>query len=152
MPKGYASFCLTENRYQYHDPFFPTNRCMAYSRKTLMELKGFKSNIIGQEDVEFTLRLNIAGRNLLKEPQLLYFHPPLIQLNYNKSAAVGLSYYNLKNEYPFIVWVLLLINGCRFLPLGLLKFNEKFKNQFRFSMGFLIGITYGIRGKKVGYK
>ena len=152
MPKGYASFCLTSNKYQYHDPFYPTNRCMAYSRSTMRELKGFKSKIIGQEDVEFTIRLNITGKNLIRESKLIYFHPPLLQHNFNKSAAVGLSYYNLRKEYSFIIWVLLLINGCRYLPLGLLPVKEKFKNQFRFSMGFLIGITYGIRGKKVGYQ
>lgn len=152
MPKGYASFCQIKNRYQYHDPFFPTNRCMAYTRDTLFEMKGFNSNIIGQEDVEFAVRLSISDKKIIEEPGLIYFHPPLLQNNYNKSAAVGLSYYNLKKEYPFIIWILLLINGCRYLPLGVLSFREKYINQFRFSMGFLIGIIYGIRGKKVGYK
>ena len=148
MPRGYASFCLTKNKYQFHDPFYPTNRCMAYSRKVLAELKGFKSSIIGQEDVEFTVRLKIRKKILAKNPSLVYFHPPLIQQNYNKSAAVGLSYYNLKKEYPFIIWILLLINGCRYLPLVLLQFNEKYRNQFRFSAGFFIGILYGIKGRK----
>ncbi|MGI9533906.1 MAG: glycosyltransferase [Thermodesulfobacteriota bacterium] len=152
MPKGYASFCITKNKYQFHDPFYPTNRCMAYSRKTLMELKGFKSKIIGQEDVEFTLRLYTGKRQLIRESHLIYFHPPLIQHNYTKSASVGLSYYNLKNEYPFIIWVLLLINGCRYLPLGLLPINEKYRNQFKFSKGFFLGIIYGIKGKTADYK
>ncbi len=152
VPMGVASFCLIKNKYQFHDPFFPANKCMAYSRKTLIELKGFSSEIIGQEDVEFTIRLGTRNKKLLNRPELVYYHPPLIQQGYSKSAAVGLSYYRLKKQYPFAVWMLLLMNGCRFLPLGVLRFSDKYKNQFRFSMGFLIGIFYGIINKKVDYR
>jgi len=152
MPFGQASFCVVKKRYQYHDPYYPTNRCMAYTRETLRELKGFKSTIIGQEDVEFALRLTLAGKNIIKERRLEYLHPPLIQHNFSKSASVGLSYYNLRKSYPFIIWVLFLINGCRFLPYGLLAFKSKFLNQFKFSTGFLLGIIYGFKGKKVEYK
>lgn len=152
IPQGFASFCLIKNKYQFHDPFFPANKCMAYSRQTLIELKGFNSEIIGQEDVEFTIRLGTRNKKLLHGPELVYYHPPLIQQGYNKSAAVGLSYYRLKKQYPFAIWILLLMNGCRFLPLGVLQFSDKYKNQFRFSMGFLIGIFYGIINKKVDYK
>lgn len=152
VPMGCASFCLIKNKYQFHDPFFPANKCMAYSRKTLTELKGFNSEIIGQEDVEFTIRLGTRNKKLLNRPELVYYHPPLIQQGYNKSAAVGLSYYRLKKQYPFAIWILLLMNGCRFLPFGVLQLGDKYKNQFRFSMGFLIGIFYGIINKKVDYR
>ncbi len=152
IPMGRPSFCLSRSKYQFHDLFFPANKCMAYSRKTLIELKGFNSKIIGQEDVELTIRLSIRNKKLVKSPELVYYHPPLIQQSYNKSAAVGLSYYGLKDKYPFAIWILLLMNGCRYLPLGVLQFNEKYKNQFRFSMGFLIGIFYGVINKKVDYR
>ena len=151
MPHGIASFCEVEQRYQYHDPYFPTNRCMAYSRSVLTDLSGFKSSIIGQEDVEFNLRLTLSNKKIIKISELEYFHPPLIQHNFRKSASVGLSYYNLRKSYPFLLWILLLINGCRYLPYGLISFKKRFLYQFKFSAGFLLGIFYGIKGKKVGY-
>lgn len=151
MSLGQASFCELDQQYQYHDPFFPTNRCMAYTRKVLNELEGFKSSIIGQEDVEFNIRLNLAEKYIIKVNELQYFHPPLIQHNFRKSASVGLSYYNLKKSYPFFIWILLLINGCRYLPYGLISFKSRFLYQFKFSAGFLLGIIYGIQGKRVGY-
>ncbi len=151
MSLGQASFCELDQQYQYHDPFFPTNRCMAYTRKVLNELEGFKSSIIGQEDVEFNIRLNLADKYIIKVNELRYFHPPLIQHNFKKSASVGLSYYNLKKSYPFFIWILLLINGCRYLPYGLISFKSRFLYQFKFSAGFLLGIIYGIQGKRVGY-
>lgn len=152
MPLGLASFCELKQNYQYHDPYYPTNRCMAYSRNVLRELAGFKSSIIGQEDVEFNIRLSLAEKKIIKAGKIYYMHPPLIQHNFRKSASVGLSYYNLKSSYPFSLWILLLINGCRYLPYGLLSFNKKFLYQFKFSAGFLLGIIYGIKGKTVEYK
>lgn len=152
MPLGQPSFCIVGERYQYHDPYYPTNRCMAYSRITLMDLKGFKSNIIGQEDVEFNLRLVLSEKNIISEPGLRYFHPPLIQENFSKSASVGLSYFKLRKSYPFLIWVFIILNGLRYLPLGILSFNNKYFNQFKFSTGFLLGIIYGISGKKADYK
>jgi len=151
MPMGQASFCEIDQKYQYHDPYYPTNRCMAYSREVLTELAGFNSTIIGQEDVEFNIRLTISNKIIIKISELQYLHPPLIQHNFRKSASVGLSYYNLKRNYPFFIWILLLINGCRYLPYGLISFKSRFLYQFKFSGGFLLGIIYGIQGKKVGY-
>ena len=152
VPRGMASFCVVDGRYQYHDPFFPTNRCMAFTKEVLVELKGFKSKVVGQEDVEFAMRLALKNKLLINENNLEYYHPPLIQNKFNKSAAVGYSYYQLKNDYPFPVWLLLLINGCRYLPFVFLSFLKKHRYQFNFSMGFLIGIYYGIIGKKTEYK
>lgn len=151
MPRGFASYCLIKNRYDYHDPYFPTNRCVAYKRTTLTELKGFISSIIGQEDVEFTIRLILSRKKLMDSQKLEYFHPPLVQNNLTKSAAVGLSFSKLRKRYPFPIWILLLINGCRYLPLAILPLNEKLRNQARFSIGFLIGIIYSIIGKKTNY-
>ena len=152
VPRGMASFCIVDGRYQYHDPFFPTNRCVAFTKDVLAELKGFKSKVVGQEDVEFALRLAVKNKSLINQNNLEYYHPPLIQNNFNKSAAVGYSYYKLKNDYPFPIWLLLLINGCRYLPFVFLSVFKKYRYQFNFSMGFLIGIYYGIIGKETEYK
>ena len=152
MPMGIASYCLLKNRYQYHDPFFPTNRCMAYSRKVIEETKGFISDIIGQEDVEFYIRLIIARKNLIEAPNLYYYHPPLIYNDYNKGKAVGYSFANLKNKYPLLICLLILLNGCRYLPLALFRFIEKYKHQSNFSIGFFLGIISSILGNKTGYK
>ncbi len=152
MPLGLASFCELYQQYQYHDPYYPTNRCMAYKAEVLRDLGGFKSTIIGQEDVEFTIRLALSGKKIIKAGELQYFHPPLIQHNFRKSASVGLSYYNLRKSYPLVMWLLLLINGCRYLPYGFLSFNSRFLYQFKFSAGFFLGIIYGIQGKNVEYK
>ena len=152
MPLGQASFCELNQQYQYHDPYYPTNRCMAYKAEVLKDLGGFMSTIIGQEDVEFNIRLVLSEKKIIEAGELQYFHPPLIQHNFRKSASVGLSYYNLKESYPLLIWLLLLINGCRYLPYGLLSFKSRFLYQFKFSAGFFLGIIYGIQGKKVEYK
>ena len=152
MPYGLASFCELEQQYQYHDPHYPTNRCMAYRSELLKDLGGFKSSIIGQEDVEFNVRLILSGKNIIASGKLKYFHPPLIQHNFRKSASVGLSYYNLRKSYPALLWILLLLNGCRYLPCVFFSFWKKYLYQFKFSAGFFLGIIYGIRGKSVEYK
>ena len=152
MPRGIVSYCFIKNRYQHHDSFYPTNRCMAYTRKVLKETKGFISDIVGQEDVEFTIRLKILRKKLLKAQNLFFCHPPLIYNDYNKGKAVGYSFLNLKNKYPFVIWIFVLLNGCRYLPLVFLRFIDKYKYQSNFSIGFLLGIIDSLLGKKTGYK
>ena len=39
IPRGSASYCLIKGKYSFHDPYFPTNRCMAYRRETLRDLR-----------------------------------------------------------------------------------------------------------------
>jgi len=151
IPKGTASFCSVKDKYQYHDPFYPSSRCMAYTRKVLAELRGFISTIIGQEDVEFVIRTHLKGKILLKTEKLNYFHPPLIYSSKNKAASVGKSYYNLKNKYSFIIWLFLLLNGMRYLPFYFIPVNKKYKMLGLFSYGFLIGIIYGITNKDIEY-
>lgn len=151
MPRGSASFCLTQGKYSYHDPYFPTNRCMAYKRETLGELKGFVSEIIGQEDVEFTVRLIASGKKTHRSNVLSYMHPPLIYKNTDKGAAVGYSFTRLKNRYPLVIWLLLLVNGLRYLPLYLIPANTKYRMQARFSLGFAKGIWYAVTGREAGY-
>ena len=151
MPYGSASFCLIEGRYSYHDPYFPTNRCMAYSRETLSELKGFVSEIIGQEDVELTVRLTASGNEIHRSNMLSYMHPPLIYKNTDKAASVGYSFSRLRHRYPLIIWLSLLLNGLRYLPLYLMPINTRFKMQARFSLGFAKGIWYSVTGRKIEY-
>lgn len=152
MPYGSASYCIVDGKYSFHDPYFPTNRCMAYKREVLSELGGFVSEIIGQEDVEFVVRFTAAGKTLHRSNVLNYMHPPLILPNANKAAAVGLSFAKLKCRYPLIVWLMLLLNGLRYLPLALFPLSTKHKMQSRFSIGFLIGIWYAAFGKTIEYK
>jgi glycosyltransferase involved in cell wall biosynthesis len=151
MPFGSASFCLIKEKYSFHDPYFPTNRCMAYKRETLLELKGFVSEIIGQEDVEFTLRLIAAQKKIHRSNLISYMHPPLITQNTNKAAAVGASFAKLRKRYSFVVWLMLLINGCRDLPKLIFPISTQYKMQGMFSLGFLFGIWYSITGKKMEY-
>jgi cellulose synthase/poly-beta-1,6-N-acetylglucosamine synthase-like glycosyltransferase len=151
IPYGSASYCIMEERYDFHDPYFPTNRCMAYRREALKELGGFVSEIIGQEDVEFVVRFIASGRKFYKSKKLNYLHPPLIFGSLNKAAAVGMSFVKLKNRYPFIIWLMLLMNGLRYLPLSLFPINKKLRMRAEFSLGFLLGILYSIIGRKIEY-
>lgn len=151
MPYGSASFCLLDEKYSYHDPYYPTNRCMAYTRDTLSELRGFVSGIIGQEDVEFTVRLTAARKKLLRSNLISYMHPPLIYKDTGKGAAVGYSFSKLRDRYPPLIWLALLVNGLRYLPLYAIPANTKHKMQARFSIGFAKGIWYSIVNKKMEY-
>lgn len=151
LARGVASYCVVSDRYQYHDPYFPTNRCVSYTRETLEDMGGFVSDIIGQEDVEFTIRLIISDRSIKESKELEYFHPPLIVKTPDKAAAVGLSFAGLRKKYPFILWCMLIANGLRYLPLYIVFFDEKCLNQARFSMGFLKGVFYYFTGKDVKY-
>ena len=151
IPRGTASYCVIEGRYYYHQPYFPTNRCMAYRRDVLKELKGFVSEITGQEDVEFVVRFMASGRRFYQSNKLKYLHPPLVMTNSNKARAVGLSFAKLRHRYPLIIWLMLLANGSRYLPLLLFPISQKLRMQGRFSLGFLIGVFYSIGRRKIEY-
>ncbi|HET7290642.1 MAG TPA: glycosyltransferase [Thermodesulfobacteriota bacterium] len=151
IPRGSASYCLVEGRYSFHDPYYPSNRCMAYRRETLRELGGFVDGIIGQEDVEFAVRLTAARKKIRRSHSVSYMHPPLIMGSTNKAAAVGASFARLRNRYPFPVWVMLLVNGSRYIPKLIYPFSRKYRMQGRFSLGFALGILYAITGKKLEY-
>ena len=151
VPCGSASYCVLDGKYSFHDLHFPTSRCMAYNRNILRELCGFVSDIIGQEDVEFIIRFLAAGRKLHSSENLNYLHPPLILNNLNKAAAVGMSFAKLYKRYPLIIWLMLLLNGSRYLPLLLFPVNTKWRMQGRFSLGFLLGIIYPLLGKRIDY-
>lgn len=136
MPRGSASYSLIKSRYSYHDPFFFTNRCMAYKRSALWKLKGFDTSFIGQEDVEFAIRFIAGHHKAFKSSELKYFHPPLIFDNSAKGYAVGVSFARSKYNAP--VKLLLFINGSRWLPR---LFLPGLKNRFmgRFAFGFFKG-------------
>ena len=151
IPRGTASYNLIKGRYGFHDPYYPTSRCRAYKRNILQELGGFVSDMIGQEDVEFTVRFIAAGKGYYRSKRLQYLHPPLIMNNINKAKAVGVSFAGLRKRYPFLFWLLLIANSARFIPKLLFPFNTKWKMQGRFSLGFLTGMIYGLFGKKAGY-
>lgn len=151
IPRGMVSYCLLKGRYDFHDPYYPTSRCMAYSRAVLEELRGFVSAIIGQEDVEFTIRFIAAGKMYHRSQRLWYLHPPFILNNLNKPRAVGISFFGLRKKYPLLIWLTILLNGLRFIPFLFFPFKKKWRFQGLFSLGFLIGAIQGMFGKKMGY-
>lgn len=150
IPHGNASFYQLNGKYGYLDSYFPANRCTAYRRDVLKELGGFVSTIIGQEDVEFVIRFLASGRVAIQVPQLAYFHPPLLMPNFRKPKAVGNSFYRLKSRYPFLVWLLVIMNSARHAPLYLLP-TRKFREMGRFGVGFLIGVIIS-PFKKEGFR
>jgi glycosyltransferase involved in cell wall biosynthesis len=152
VPHGGASYCLLKGKYAFHDPYYPTNRCMAYFRQVISELGGFVSEMIGQEDVEFVIRFIASGKTFCNADNLRYYHPPLIVNRISKAEAVGMSFAALRKRYPLFVWLMLLINGSRYLPLLLLPINNKWKTQGKFSLGFLLGTACSFFGKETGYE
>lgn len=150
IPHGNASYYLLKGKYGYHEPYFPTNRCMVYRREALKELGGFVSTIIGQEDVEFVIRFLMSGRIAVNTPQLEYFHPPLLMPNLRKPKAVGNSFYRLKSRYPFVLWLLVIMNCARHAPLCLVP-ARKYQEMGRFGLGFLMGVIIS-PFKKEGFR
>jgi glycosyltransferase involved in cell wall biosynthesis len=140
VPHGRASFALVEDRYDFHDPYFMTSRCMAYKRSALQELAGFMNHFVGQEDVEFVIRFFMAGKVSAKEPLLNYFHPPLLVPNFRKPQAVGHSFCTLRKRYPFIVWLLVIANCSRHALLYLFP-PRRFREMGRFGIGFITGVV-----------
>lgn len=145
VPFGQASFSLIKGKYSFHEPYFMTSRCTAYRRTVLAALGGFMSDFVGQEDVEFVIRFLLAGRKSLNVSNLAYFHPPLTVGNLRKPMAVGLSFYGLRQRYPFLLWLLVLINCSRHAPLYLFP-GRKNREMGRFGIGFLLGVMNGLRG------
>ncbi len=151
VPNGSSNYCLLKGRYGFHDDYFPSNRCMAYTRKILEELGGFVSEIVGQEDVEFVIRFIASGNSFHQADQLGYLHPPLIVNGLGKPASVGFSFAHIRKRYSLFVWLMLLLNGIRYVPLLLVPLTMKWRMQGKFSLGFLIGILYSAVGKRVNY-
>ncbi len=145
IPRGNPSYCLLENRYSYHDPYFFTNRCIAYRRRCLRELKGFDNSFIGQEDVEFAIRFLAKNCKFKTTDEIQHYHPPLIVKDLNKAAAVGYSF--SKSKYNIWFKFLLGINGARWLPRILFP-TKKNLYMARFSCGFILGFIKGMLGAK----
>lgn len=147
VPHGNASFSLLKDRYAFHDHYFMTSRCMAYRRGVLQELGGFISDFVGQEDVEFVIRFFMAGKNSINEPALDYYHPPLLVPNFRKPKAVGHSFCKLRTRYPFILWLLVIVNCSRHAPLYLMP-SRKFREMGRFGIGFMAGVIASFFSKE----
>ncbi len=147
VPHGNASYGLVKGRYDFHDPFFMTSRCTAYRRSVLAGLGGFVSDFIGQEDVEFVVRFFMAGKNALHVPSLEYYHPPLLVGNFRKPMAVGQSFFRVRKRYPFLIWMLLLVNCSRHAPLYLIPWG-RFREMGRFGVGFLAGVVWSLFSRK----
>jgi glycosyltransferase involved in cell wall biosynthesis len=150
VPHGKASYALVEGRYGYHAPYFMTSRCTAYRRDVLAGLGGFMGHFVGQEDVEFVVRFHMAGRRVINATAMEYYHPPLLVPNFGKPKAVGFSFSGLKLRYPFVVWLLVILNCARHAPLYLLPVR-RYREMGRFGMGFLMGVTMSLF-KKEGFQ
>ena len=146
IPRGAASYTLIEGRYDHHDPYFMTSRCMAYRRSVLAELSGFRDGFVGQEDVEYVARFHMAGKTALACPALEYYHPPLLVPTFRKPRAVGHSFYGVRGKYSFAIWLLLVLNCSRQAPLYLLPGRAN-REMGRFGLGFIAGIWDGFRGR-----
>lgn len=140
LPRGKASFALWPERYDFHDPHFPTSRCTAYQHATLKELGGFMSSFVGQEDVEFFIRFTLKNKTTLNVPHLEYFHPPLLVPNFKKPMAVGISFAQLRKRYaPLFLW-LVALNCSRHMPM-LLSPKRHHREMGRFGFGFMLGFV-----------
>lgn len=147
VPHGQASYAVIDGKYDYHDPYFMTSRCTAYRRDVLAELCGFVSDFVGQEDVEFVVRFTILGKHAEQVRELEYYHPPLLVPNFRKPKAVGHSFCGLKSRYPFVMWLLVLLNCARHAPLYLIP-DRRCREMGRFGIGFLIGTFQAFSGRK----
>lgn len=150
VPHGRASYAVVEGRYDYHDPYFMTSRCTAYRRKSVADLGGFMAHFVGQEDVEFVVRFSMAGKRVINAPQLEYYHPPLLVPNFRKPQAVGFSFARLRSRYPFLVWLLVVLNCARHAPFYLLPVR-RYREMGRFGIGFLAGVLLSLF-KKEGFQ
>jgi glycosyltransferase involved in cell wall biosynthesis len=150
IPHGMASYALIAGKYGYHDPYFMTSRCTAYRRRTLAELGGFMGSFVGQEDVEFVVRFYMSFKKAVKVPALEYHHPPLLVPNFRKPKAVGFSFYGLKSRYPFVLWLMVILNCARHAPLYLIPVR-RYREMGRFGLGFLAGIIISLF-KKEGFQ
>nr|WP_321400264.1 glycosyltransferase [uncultured Desulfobacter sp.] len=144
QPRGFASYSLIRGRYAYHDPYFFTNRCMAYQKKCLEALKGFNSDFTGQEDVELAIRFTARRMAVKQSETLFYYHPPLIFKGTAKGEAVGASF--ARTRYSAFFKALLLINGSRWLPLLLFP-GPQFRFMGIFALGFLKGFLRELSGR-----
>lgn len=147
VPHGMASYALIKGKYGYHEPYFMTSRCTAYQRKVLAELGGFMGHFVGQEDVEFVVRFSMAGKRSINAPELEYYHPPLLVPNFSKPKAVGFSFSGLKSRYPFILWLLVMLNCSRHAPLYFLPVR-RYREMGRFGIGFLAGVIASLFRKE----
>ena len=138
MPLGSASYSLIKGRYNYHDPHFFTNRCMAYTKKCMIALKGFDSGFSGQEDVELAIRFIFNEYIAKKSYRLNYFHPPLVYQDTSKGYSVGASFADSK--YSFWFKLILLANGSRWIFRYLFP-GLKNKYMVRFAIGFFKGFV-----------
>lgn len=150
VPHGMSSYSLIKGKYGYHDPFFMTSRCTAYRRSVLAELGGFMNHFVGQEDVEYVARFHMALKKTVMVPVLEYYHPPLLVPNFRKPKAVGFSFYSLKSRYPFLLWLLVILNCTRHAPLYLIPVR-RYREMGRFGLGFLAGVFVSLF-KKEGFQ
>ena len=76
VPHGSADFCIIAGRYDYHEPYFPTNRCMAYRSDVLHELGGFVPTLSGRKTLSWWSGLLPRAKNTGSRPDFdIFIHP-----------------------------------------------------------------------------
>jgi len=145
IPRGNPSFCRIRDHYCYHDPYFFTNRCMAYKRKCLRDLRGFDNSFVGQEDVEFAMRFLASDFKHLHTGLVQYCHPPLVVSNLKKPQAVGYSF--ARSRYSPFLKLLFAFNGSRWIY-RIIYPTPKNRNMAKFSFGFLLGFFKAFTAKE----
>jgi len=93
---------------------------------------------VGQEDVEFVVRFFMAGKQAVNVAELNYYHPPLLVPNLRKPMAVGRSFALMRQRYPIVIWLLVLLNCSRHIPLYFLP-SRRYREMGRFGLGFMWG-------------
>ena len=137
LPIGEASFGIVKLKYDFLNPVSFGNAAIFYRYETLKELGGFKDELPSYEDIEFSIRLTIADRKVLRTSELIYLHPPFYFDSMQKPLSIGCSIQKLRRHYSLVMWLLIYFNALRFLPYGLVP-NIKYQQWFKISLGVLL--------------
>jgi glycosyltransferase involved in cell wall biosynthesis len=137
---GHGDRCLLPDKYSYFNTYSFGGACIAYSRRSLVRMKGFYNDMATFEDIELSLRYLAGGGNVHRDEDLVYFHPPSYFTSWDKPIKNGASFAKARKRYSFLFWLVCYMGTLRFLPLlALSPFSKKYRQWAMISVGFLIG-------------
>ena len=147
LPQAHSLYGIVNAHYDFLDKFSFTNRCSFYRRKIIEEVGGFLKGLQTYEDTELSIRLMIKNRRVMHMDELNYYHPPLYFDSMRKPLAIGQTIFQIRQQYSFVLWLLVYINALRFLSFGLIP-GHRFRHWFKISLGVLL---YPFTGKSYYY-
>jgi hypothetical protein len=147
MPLGEGIAPLNKPKYTFLDSYSFATRCCLYKKSALESINGFHEDITSYEDIDLGIRLSMNHSKILKTNELRYLHSAVYFKSMRKPLAIGQSVWILQKYYPLPLWILLYLNGIRFLVLGLIPTTRN-RQWFKISLGILIG---GFIKKKLRY-